>query len=88
MSARAGFELASSEYRSAALLVELSSPQGSEASFHPTEVHEMFSRQFNAYAFIQRRTGMPKMRVQIPLESTFFSLSVSDYHEKFLFLYL
>ena len=48
MLTRAGFELAPSGYRSAALPVELSSPQGLEVSFHPTLVHEIFSRQLNA----------------------------------------
>ena len=36
MLTRAAFELASAGYRSAALPVELSSPQGLEGSFYPT----------------------------------------------------
>ena len=48
MLTRAGFEVAPSGYRSAALPVELSSPQGLEASFYPISVHEIFSRQLNA----------------------------------------
>ena len=39
---------------------------------------------------VERRTGIPKVRVEILLKSTLFQLSsaVSDYHEKkFLFMY-
>ena len=49
MWAQAGFELAPSGYRSAALSVKRSSPQRMEASFYPTYVQEIFLRQPNAY---------------------------------------
>ena len=42
---RAGFELVSSGYQTAALPVELSSQIGTV--FYPTEVHETFSKEFN-----------------------------------------
>ena len=49
MCTRAGFQLAPSGYRSGALLVELLSSQALEVSFYPTLLHEIFSRQLNAY---------------------------------------
>ena len=49
MYTRAGFQLAPSGYRSGALIVELLSPQALEVSFYPTSLHEIFSRQLNAY---------------------------------------
>ena len=51
MYTRAGFQLAPSGYRSGALIVELLSPQALEVSFYPTSLHEIFSRQLNAYAW-------------------------------------
>ena len=38
---------------------------------------------------VHRRTGIPKVRVQIPLDVNTFQLTSagSDYHEKFLFAY-
>ena len=49
MLTRAGFELALSGCRSAALPVELLSAQRLEVSFYLTQVDEMLSRQLNAY---------------------------------------
>ena len=77
----AGIERAPLGYRSAALLVELSSPQGSEMSFiqlkgtkyshkNLTLIHE---RMDSIAQQVERRTGIPNVRVQIPPESTFFS---------------
>ena len=48
---RAGFELAPSGLRSAALPIELSSQQGLEPSFYPFQVHEIFSRQLKRYPY-------------------------------------
>ena len=61
--------VAPSGLRSAALPTELSSQQGLEASFiHINyQVNEIFSRRLER----GRRTGVPKVRVQVPLKSTF-----------------
>ena len=48
MLTQAGFELAPLGYWSTTLLVKLSSPQGLEVSYNPTQVHEIFLRQLNA----------------------------------------
>ena len=102
MLTRAGFELAPSGYRSAALLLELSSPQGLEASFIQLK-RTRYSRHILWWISVKlsceylvhfswiklasnpcrldssgggaadRRTGIPKVRIQIPLESIFFS---------------
>ena len=89
----AGFELGPSGYRSAALPVELSSPQELKVSLiqfkcsrysrdNLTLSIRMDAQCFNFIFFnflvdsiaqqVERRTGISKVRVQIPLESTFF----------------
>ena len=70
MLTKAGFELAPSGYQTAALTVELSSPQGMEASFYP-KVLKIFSP-------VSRRCEFNPARFNI-LQLT---SALSGYHEK------
>ena len=70
------------------LPVELSSPQGLQGSFYPTEVHEIFLRQLNACSWEDMVS--PKCKFK-SYSSQYFSLdfrSVRLSQKKFLFMFL
>ena len=86
----AGFELSPSGYRFAALPVELSSPQGLEASFSPNfsplsllDLHfSLCSNTVSSLNFLYTRKGMDStiLREFSPYSQSFWSLSIKKFY--------